>query len=234
MHRHPASTLLATAIAATTLVAVPAVAQAPRPTLEFDRDCYGEGEPMTFTGGQYTPGGDVTLLFARNGRIGDVPAVAGPDGAISGRVWAPEVQLFLADDEERGELAVTANDQKRMQDGTADADPAATFALATPTLTRTWAALEPKAPRPGRRFRVRVRGMAAAAGRPLYLHYRRGTRTLKVTSLGRLQGPCGDLVTRTRAFPMRTVADGRYTLLVSPLRRSPTSGPYFKFTVRVG
>src|SRR5215207_5509357 len=138
------------------LMAAPALGQTPRPTLTFDRACYGEQEVMDFAGEQYTPWGEVVLLFANNGEIGDVPLTADAAGAIAGRVQSPDPERFLAEDDERDTVSVTANDQTRQQDGTLERDPEATFAAADITVTRTRARFVPAEPKPGRKLRVHV------------------------------------------------------------------------------
>ena len=233
MHRSPMTTVSTAAIGFAVLAA-PATAQAPRPTLAFDRPCYGQQDVIEFSGQQYTAGGEVGLLFAHAGRIGSFSVTADPSGAIGGRLEAPDPDRFLDESEDRATLRVTANDQTRMEDGTAQSDPQATFGISEFTLARTWARLTPASPKPGRRLRVQVRGAASESGTPMYLHYRRGTKSIKVVPLGRLSGPCGDLSKRVaRAFPVNDARPGKYTLYVSTARRNPRRGGYFSFPVRV-
>ena len=66
MTRRP---LIPAVVAATVALAPAAAAQAPPPTLQWDRQCYTEHQPMTFTGTGFTPAGRVDLLFSRPGFV---------------------------------------------------------------------------------------------------------------------------------------------------------------------
>ena len=88
--------LIPAVLAAAAALAPAAAAQSPPPTLTWDRACYTEDQPMTFTGAGYTPGGPVDLVFSRVGTVlGSYEATAdaawsSPSLCLSplGRVWA--------------------------------------------------------------------------------------------------------------------------------------------------
>ena len=56
--------LLAALVAALAAV-MPAAAWAQAgPTLDFDKPCYAEDDPMQYSGAGFTPGGEVNFLFS--------------------------------------------------------------------------------------------------------------------------------------------------------------------------
>jgi hypothetical protein len=203
---------IAAALAAA--LVVPALAGAV-PTLTSDRQCYAAGhDPMTLGGTGFTPGGQVTLMFAANGRIGDFTATADAGGVFSATLRAPTLESFNADPP-RLTLSVTANDQARMAPGAPPVPPEETFAYGQVTLS-DWAVRvapwETRGAAPGRpRHVVKVKAIGwTSLGDKLYAHYTRGGRLVKTVKLGLLAGPCGDLTVRTREFPFRPVRPGSY------------------------
>ena len=209
--------------------AVPASAQSPSPTFTFDVPCASPASGLAFSGTGYTPGGEVALLFVREGRIESFATRADAAGAIAGRVGVPDPDEFLDDDEFAGEVSATANDQARMEQG---APLESQFAPAEFRLSR-FEVYAPQSPRPGRRVRFRAAGFVGEAGRPLYLHYRRGGRTLATVRLGKLRGPCGDLTKTVRAFPFHPVRAGAYKLVFTTAKRVSANAQSITYTVRV-
>jgi hypothetical protein len=73
---------------------------------------------------------------------------------------------------------------------------------------------------PGRKVEVEAYGWAFAAGRPLYLHFQRGRRTVAAVGGGRLSAGCGDLVARVKV-PKR-LGPGAYRIVLASQRRTPS------------
>jgi hypothetical protein len=211
---------LAVLLAAGATLAPAAAAQAPQPTLAFDRECYTAEQPLAFTGSGYTPSGTVGLLFSVPGqpRAGfDVQADAA--GNIAGRPGVEEDAL-LARNEDRRTLFVTANDRTRMDAGTQP--PESQFGTDQLTFTR-WAGFSPGRYVPGRKVEIEAYGWAFAAGKPLYFLFQKGRTTVASVKAGRLSATCGDRVARIRV-PKKLKA-GAYRLVISTERRTP-SGLY--------
>jgi len=102
--------LLAIAIGAL----LPAGAHA-RPSYDLDAPCYSEGDTMVFSGGGYTPDGEVNLLFSANGRIGGTYGTrADASGAIGGRLNVPDMDRFMDSSEDTTEVFSSANDRTRL------------------------------------------------------------------------------------------------------------------------
>jgi len=59
----------------------------------------------------------------------------------------------------------------------------------------------------------------------LYAHYVRAGRLVRTVPLGRLRGPCGDLVRPMREFPFRPVPAGSYRVQFDNRRAFTTTGP---------
>jgi hypothetical protein len=218
--------LIPAVLAATVALAPAAAAQAPPPTLQWDRECYTENQPMTFTGAGFTPGGPVELLFSRPGFfLGSYETAADPAGAISDFVTAEADQL-LGENEDRALRFATANDRTRIDQG---AEPDAQFAPSTFTFTRWWGA-SPGRLVPGRKTWAEAYGWAFAEGQKAYFVFRKGSRTAAVVRLGTIAGPCGDL--EKRFTVPRKLKPGAYKVFLSTEAARPT-GRHTWRTVRI-
>lgn len=225
--------LLAAVVAACAAI-MPAAAWAQaNPTLAFDKPCYSPGDPVGFTGAGYSPNGDVSLLFAAAGRVGSYDTRADGTGALFGRIGTPDVDHFLDDDEVSATLTVTANDQTRIDAG---APPEQQFGAAQFTLSRYGVRLMRRGggtPRAAEPMRVEVVGWTHALGEVVYVHYRRGGRTLKSVRIGRTAGDCGDRkVTLRRGLP-RGARPGRYQLVFNTSARDARSKPRLTMSLRL-
>jgi hypothetical protein len=211
---------LAVAVVSAATLAPAASAQAPQPTIAFDRPCYTAQQALAFTGVGYTPSGPVRLLFSVPGepRAG-FGGAADPSGGIAGQLGVAEDTL-LARDEDRRDLTVTATDQTRADAGAQP--PESQFGTTQPTFTR-WAGFSPGRYVPGRKVEVEAFGWAFAAGKPLHLLFQKGRSTVASVRAGRLSADCGDLVARVRV--PRKLAPGAYRLVLANQKRSP-SGLY--------
>jgi hypothetical protein len=191
-----------------TAVLVPA-AQAQQPALQWDRECYTDGQHMNFTGTGFTPGADVDLAFSRLGApIGTSEAKANPTGAIADYVWGTSDEV-LASGEERQQIQATATDR---------VDPARS-AASTFTFTE-WAGFSPGRYVPGRRARVEIFGWAFAEGKTGYFLFRKRNRTVASVKVGRIAGPCGDVIARVKV--PRKLRAGAYKVWLSTDRRRPS------------
>jgi hypothetical protein len=226
--------LLAVLVAALAAI-VPAHAWAQDgPTLTFDKPCYAEGDSMVYSGAGYTPNGEVNFLFnsLSTQRTGTYDTRADGAGAIAGQITAPDEDAFIGSDEVSTMLGAAATDRTRADQG---APPEQQFGGTVFQLTRWDVQVERtngRAPKAAKPMRVRAYGYTRAIGKTLYLHYRRGRKTLKRLKLGRLGGDCGDL-TRTlpRGLP-RGLRPGRYQLVFNTSPR-PSGGERVWFNQRL-
>jgi hypothetical protein len=211
---------IAVAVVAAAIAAPAASAQAPQPTIAFDRPCYTAEQALAFTGSGYTPSGPVDLLFSAPGdpRAG-FSGAADPSGGIAGSLRVKEDDL-LTDDEDRRDLTVTATDRTRADAGAQP--PESQFGATQLTFTR-WAGFSPGRYGRGRKVEVEAYGWAFAAGKPLFLHFQKGRKTVAAVRAGRLSAGCGDLVARVRV--PRTLKPGAYRLVLANQKRTP-SGLY--------
>lgn len=208
---------LALAVAAAAVLAPAASAQAPRPTLQFDRSCYTEDQPMAFTGTGYTPGGEVNLWFSRIGTVlGQYRTTADAAGTLDDFA-VTDAEQMLDQDEDREMRFVSANDRTRIEQ---DAQPPESrFAVADFTFTR-WMGFSPGRYVPGRKAAVEIYGWAFAEGKPAYFLFRKGRRTVASVKLGTIAGPCGDLKARPKT--PRKLPAGSYEVWLSTERRKPS------------
>jgi hypothetical protein len=204
------------------------------PTVALNQPCYAEESPIVVTGNGYTPGGEVALMFAANGKVGTVVTRADSQGAINDTVRSPALDDFDIDGR-RGELSLTANDQARIGSG---APPEEQFAAATFQLTSwgvdvaPWNTDGPARGRPRRSTTFDASGWVGL-GDTLYAHYRRNGRTVRSVRIGALTGPCGDLKRRVRQFPFRPVPAGTYRVVfsTSPTYRGTRNASWYRAVV---
>jgi hypothetical protein len=175
--------------------------------------------PATMTGANYTPGGEVNVLFSTLPLDvrGMFSTVADAAGALSAQVTFPAEGDFLREGEDRETVFVSASDVTRMQAN--QQPPESQFAATELTFTR-WAGYSPGRYVPGRRVAVEAYGWAFAAGETAWLLFRKGSRTAASVKLGQLDAVCGDLKARVRV-PARLEA-GRYRVVLSTDRRRPS------------
>ena len=210
--------LIPAVLAATVALAPAAAAQTPPPTLQWDRGCYTEQQPMTFTGSGFTPSGPVDLLVSRPGFVlGSFEATADAAGAISDYVMAGDEDQLLDADEDRALRFATANDRTRIDQGDRTE---AGFASSSFTFTR-WMGFSPGRYKPGRKARAEVYGWAFAEGQPAYFLFRKGSRTAAAVRLGTIAGPCGDL--KKRFTVPRKLRPGAYKVFLSTSAARPSS-----------
>lgn len=207
------------AVAAAASIAPAASAQAPQPTIAFDRPCYTAEQALAFTGTGYTPSGPVSLeLSVPEGPRAGFTGAADPSGGIAGQLGVEE-DMLLSEDESRRDLTVRATDQTRADAGAQP--PESQFGTTQIAFTR-WAGFSPGRYVPGRKVEVEAYGWAFAAGKPLYFHFQKGRATVKAVRAGVLSADCGDLVARIRVPKLKA---GSYRLVLSTARRTP-SGLY--------
>ena len=207
--------LIPAVLAASLALAPAAAAQAP--TLQFDRACYAENQPMVFSGAGFTPGGPVDLFVSAldpSAVFGQLETTADAAGAISGSPSA-EQERFLAESEVREQRLVSATDRTRIEQG---ADPATQVASTTFTFTR-WMAFSPRRLVAGRKAPVEIFGWAFAEGRTAYYLLRKGSRTVASVKVGRIAGDCGDLSKRVKV--PGNLRPGAYKAYLSTDRREP-------------
>jgi hypothetical protein len=201
--------LIAVLAAVVLTPAAQAQAQAPPPALQWDRECYTDDQHMNFTGTGFTPGADVDVAFSRLGApVGTFATRADPGGAIADYVFGTSDEV-LAAGEERQQIQATATDR---------IDPARSVASLF-TFTE-WAGYSPGRYVPGGKVTVEIYGWAFAEGKVGYFLFRKGNRTVASVKVGRLAGPCGDVVARVKV--PRKLRAGAYKLWLSTNRRRPS------------
>ena len=196
-------------------LAAPAAALAQQPTLQFDRGCYTEDQPMVFTGAGYTLGGQVDLLFAsdfqpRAGYSTNADAV----GTLNGTVVVGEADQLLPEDEGRQTISVTSNDQTRIAAN--QQPPESQFGVSQFTFTR-WEGFSPGRYVPGKRASVTIYGWAFATGKVAWLLFQKGSRTVKSVNVGRLDDECGDRTAKVRV--PRGLKPGAYRVVLTTDRK---------------
>jgi hypothetical protein len=203
--------LLPAAVAA---VAAAAPAAASAATLETDLPCYLPTQPVTLQGEGWTPSAAVAL----KGSGIDVSAPTDAAGAFSVSEAAP---LISQTRRAPRTFTVQATDPAQVA--------AASFRVVNGGAV--WAG------KGDPRKVVRWSFGGLSPDKPIYVHVRRGAKTLKTTRAGKAKGVCGTGSARLRRLPIRTsqVRPGSYRVIVDN-RRSYRSGglqyviPYTVFT----
>jgi len=160
----------------------------------------------------FTPGALVTV------RAGDqtlASGVADASGTLAATGLAPSPPAGRA----TAEFPVTASDDR---------------GVVAPERSLTVTRLEvtlPRRARPTSRVLYRARGFVPA--RTVYLHIRRGGRTLGRFGLGRARGACGDTSRRLRYMPLRSYRSGTYTYAFSHSRTYRRSQTIYALSVSV-
>jgi hypothetical protein len=204
------STVLALTVAAL-LPGAAAHAQQPEPLPAFTigGSCFTEQQPIPFSGSSFTPGGEVLLLFATSGRLGSYTTHADGAGLLGGHVMFDSADELLGPNTDRTSVAVTANDQTRIEAGQ-PLESAAAFADFT--FTR-WGGFSPGRYVPGKPVTVEAYGWAFAAGEQAWFVFRKGPRTVASISMGLLAGACGDRKATIRV--PRKLKPGRYRVYIT-------------------
>ena len=192
-------------------LALTAPAAAPAATLSVDRDCYGPGEEVAFTGVGFTPNGPVALsVGGRQLGEGTVNAV----GEFEVSLGAPNIgakkrtDLFTATDQTN--LSLTANVPVH--------------------LTSLNVNVTPKNGNPSKAKRIVARGFTG--GKVLWAHVRRGKNKRNV-KIGKLKGACKTLDVKRKLFPA-DAKDGLYTVHFDTKRKySKKTSPQVSFQVVV-
>lgn len=223
--RRPRIPAAAVVVAAAAALAPAALAQTPPPTLSWDRTCYTEDQPMTFSGTGFTPGGPVDFLFSRIGRsLGTYEVDADAAGAVHDFVMA-HADDVLSQAEERELMGASATDRTRAGQG---APPESTAALTSFTFTR-WEGFSPGRYVPGgKAAAVEIFGWAFAEGETAYFQFRKGGRAVASVRLGTIAGPCGDLKARVKV--PKKLRPGKYRLVLATER----TGLPDRYTWRTG
>ncbi len=204
------------------LVAVAAApASASAAAIKTSKACYVEGEPMQIVGQGFTPLTGWTV----HDSSGQISAFgnADPSGnvALTGPEFAP---VIVADTTKPRTYTLTATDNN---------------AASVPVASMKFKAVNFLVKYAGRgnpRKRVPWRFSGFAPGRPIYVHVRRGGKTLKTTRIGRAKGPCGTLTKRSKRLPVRAsqVRSGNYKVFVDSSRRFARSvRPQYRFTYNI-
>ncbi|HEX2070973.1 MAG TPA: hypothetical protein VHF90_04925 [Thermoleophilaceae bacterium] len=193
------------------LAALAVPAAAPAATLSVDKQCYGAGERVQFSGGGYTPNGEVALsVSGQQLGLGN----ANPVGEFAASLGAPEI------DGRRRTDVFTATDQANL----------ALTATVPVLLTSLNVSVKPRNGDPSKPKRIVARGFTT--GRALYAHVRRGKAKRNVR-VGRLKGPCGTLNVKRRLFPP-DAEPGVYKVQFDARRRySASTAPQVAFMVTV-
>ena len=196
-------------------------------TVSADRACYAPGQPAVIAGSGYTPNGDVALGFNIRGAHGGTGSsvlltTADAAGNIELEVATPRIPLL----ESPARVLLSATDQQQAAQGP------------PPLVTTQWqisvfnvAVFPWEIGRgdPAKRAQYLATGFTTSVGKPLYAHYVRAGRHLKTVAIGRLRGPCGDLVKRAPQFPFRPVPAGLYRIKLDATRRYPNNSPGYVY-----
>jgi hypothetical protein len=89
----------------------------------------------------------------------------------------------------------------------------------------------PNRARPGKRVRYRAYGFPN--GKRLYLHIRRGKRTLGRFLLGRPHGDCGVVSKRLRYMPLRHWSTGNYDFWFSNRKHFKRGRALYGYRIRI-
>ena len=224
--------------AAAVIATLPASAQA-APTLQADKPCYTPGEPITFTGTGYTPGGEVGFFFSLMGENGSKllsarePEIVDATGAIRAVFNAPPL---ASSDDTREQLFTTANDQARMAPDAPALPPEETFGVSQVELSifGVWVDEWERHGRIDPRGKTKITAYGYEPATKLFAHYVLNGKRVKTVEIGPLKGPCGDLTKTIRQFPFRPVARGTYAVYFQGTRtlHKEFGTPYRRVRVR--
>lgn len=192
-------------------VALAAPATAHAAALSVDKECYGPGEEVAFTGVGFTPNGPVALsVGGQQLGVGTVNQV----GEFEVSLGAPDIRgkkrtdLFTATDQT--DLSLTANVPVH--------------------LTSLNVNVTPKNGNPGKAKRIVARGFTS--GKVLWAHVRRGKNKRNV-KIGKLKGACKTLDVKRKLFPT-DAQDGLYNVYFDSKRKySKKTAPQVGFQVVV-
>lgn len=183
------------------LLALPASASASAATVASAEPCVRlvPGEPtLPITATGFTPNGFVRVT-ADGQPIGS--GVADAAGNFSAPFFAPTPEGRRT--EQTFQLAAT--------------DSAGVAAPAVPLRVTRLTVTLPRRARPTSRVRFRAHGFRNEE--PVYLHVRRGGRTLRSVRLGPAQGPCGTVSRRMKYLPLARFSAGNYDYYFNQVRR---------------
>ena len=223
-------------LAATAAAALPATASA-TPTLQADRACYTEQQPIVLSGAGYTPGGPIRFLGNFAGDAGNAnavplgsPATADPAGGLSFRLPAP---ALTSDRDVTETLTISANDQ--IKQAVLPPLPPTEQAGGVQVTLSPWAV--------GVRAWANGRGDPRASSdfvgvgwepfRRIYAHYFLNNTRVRSIRIGAVSGPCGNLAKRIRQFPFRPVRAGQWSVYFSPSQVFDRRGAWIRYRVTV-
>jgi hypothetical protein len=198
------------------LAAVPATAAAQGPAIATDLPCYIEQQPMAISGNGFGAGTSWTVKTEQLFDFGTV----GADGTfLSTNETAPIVPTITPESREFRLVGT--------QDGAEVAS--TTFRVANFAVS-----ISPSRGRPTSAARWRFSGFQP--GKNIYLHVRRGSKTLRNFSFGKAQGACGELSKRAKRLPIpaRSIKRGSYGFFIdSSPRFSAKTRPQYRITTTV-
>ncbi|MTD43930.1 hypothetical protein GKE82_06330 [Conexibacter sp. W3-3-2] len=182
-----------------------------------DRPCYVENQPMLIGGQQFAPNSNYTVKTDQLFAFGNADAAG---NWLSNTETAPIV------------VKRTTVPQPFTLTATQDGVEVATAQFNVVNLLVTLASTRG---RPTGRTTWRVSGFTP--GQSVYVHVRRGGKTLRNVRLGRADAPCGRLTTKQRRLPgisSRTLRRGTYDLYVDNKRTfSRSTRPQYRSSVTV-
>lgn len=192
-------------------LALVAPATASAATLSVNKNCYGPGEEIAFSGGGFTPSGEVAVSVS--GRQLGV-TTANTVGEIEVSTGAPVIKAKRRTD------FYTATDQTNLS-----------LTGGVPVhLTSLDVEVTPKNGNPGKAKRVVARGFTN--GKVLWAHVRRGKAKRNV-KVGKLKGACKTLDVKRKLFKA-DAEDGLYNVQFDTKRKfSADTRPQVSFLVTV-
>lgn len=198
----------AAALAAT--AAVPAAASAA--AVQTDLPCYLRSQAVNVAGQGFAPGAFVTA----NGSGFTSSGTADAAGNFGGQGTAPFV-----DSDRKSPKTVTLT----ASDGTNTAQ--ASFKVVSGGAK--WKGSG------NPRSTVKWTFLGLTPGQPIYVHVRKGSKTIKTTRVGKAGGVCGTATKRLRRFPVRAsqVRNGNYKIFVDNRKTFSRGGLQYGYTYTV-
>jgi hypothetical protein len=200
------------ALAAVAAAAAAVPASAAAADVVPDLPCYLPGAPLELGGSGWTPG----ATWTASGAVSATTTVDAQGLVAAGGLSAPTITAM----------------RRTPQTFTVDATDGAQTAGATFQVVNPGAIWNDDGDPRGR---VKWTFGGLAPGEPVYVHVRRGLKTLKTTKVGRASTPCGTASKRLRRLPLRSsqITNGNYKIAVDNRKRFSSGGLQYVYPYKV-